>query len=174
MLTTAAIGMFFPGPYRVPKASFNYKSVFSNTGGLAAYRGPWQFESLAREVLLDIAARRMGIDPVELRRRNLLRRDELPYFNPNGMPYGHVAPIETFEQAVEILDYEGFRKEQAEALAQGRYLGLGFSAYVEPTAAATGHLATEGATIRIEPSGKVNVYVTAARPATASKPPSFS
>lgn len=159
VLTTAAIGMFFPGPYRVPKASFNYKTVFTNTSGLAAYRGPWQYETLTREILLDIAARKMGIDPVDLRRKNILRRDEMPYFNPNGMPYDHVAPMETFEQAVKILDHEGFRKEQAEALAQGRYIGLGFSAYIEPTGAATGHLATEGATIRIEPTGKINVYV---------------
>src|SRR5256885_9402126 len=49
-----------------------------------AYRGPWQFETLAREVLLDIAARDMGMDPIELRRRNLLRRDELPFANPSG------------------------------------------------------------------------------------------
>lgn len=159
VLTTAAIGMFFPGPYRVPKCSFNYKTVFTNTSGLAAYRGPWQYETLTREILLDIAARKMGIDPIELRRKNLLRRDEMPYFNPNGMPYDHVAPMETFEQAVKILDHEGFRKEQADALAQGRYLGLGFSAYIEPTGAATGHLATEGCTIRMEPTGKINVYV---------------
>ncbi|WP_238395483.1 xanthine dehydrogenase family protein molybdopterin-binding subunit, partial [Mycolicibacterium sp. CBMA 295] len=146
VLTTAAIGMFFPGPYRVPKASFSYKTVFSNTAGLHAYRGPWQYETLTREILLDIAARRMHMDPVELRRKNLLRRDEMPYFNPNGMPYDHVAPIETFELAVKILDHEGFRKEQAEALAQGRYLGLGFSAYIEPTGAATGPMASEGCT----------------------------
>ncbi|MDP9167170.1 MAG: molybdopterin-dependent oxidoreductase, partial [Actinomycetota bacterium] len=85
--------------------------------------------------------------------------DEMPYVNPNGMPYDHVAPADTLEQAVKILDLEGFRKEQAEAFAQGRYLGLGFSAYIEPTAAATGHLATEGATIRMESTGKINVYV---------------
>jgi carbon-monoxide dehydrogenase large subunit len=159
VLTTAAIGMFFPGPYRVPKASFAYKTVFSNTSGLAAYRGPWQYETLAREILLDIAARKINVDPVDLRRRNLLRRDEMPYVNPNGMPYDHVAPIETFEQAVKILDHEGFRKEQRDALAQGRYIGLGFAAYIEPTGAATGHLAAEGARIRIEPTGKINVYV---------------
>jgi carbon-monoxide dehydrogenase large subunit len=159
VLTTAAIGMFFPGPYRVPKSSFNYKTVFSNTAGLAAYRGPWQYETLTREMLLDIAARKMEMDPVELRRRNILRGDEMPYFNPNGMPYEHVAPADTFEQAVKILDHEGFRKEQRDALEQGRYLGLGFSAYIEPTGAATGHLGTEGATIRMEPTGKINVYV---------------
>ena len=159
VLTTAAIGMFFPGPYRVPKASFNYKTVFSNTAGLHAYRGPWQYETLSREILLDIAAREMDMDPVELRRRNILRGDEMPFFNANGMPYDHVAPADTFEQAVKILDHEGFRKEQADALAQGRYIGLGFSAYIEPTGAATGHLATEGCTMRMEPTGKINVYV---------------
>jgi carbon-monoxide dehydrogenase large subunit len=159
VLNQAAIGMFFPGPYRVRKASFNYKAVFSNTSGLVAYRGPWQFETLAREILLDIAARKMGMDPVELRRRNILRGDEMPYVNPNGMPYDHVAPADTFEQAVKILDHEGFRKEQADALSQGRYIGLGFSAYIEPTAAATGYLGAEGATIRMEPTGKINVYV---------------
>ncbi|MCW2652042.1 MAG: aerobic carbon-monoxide dehydrogenase large subunit [Mycobacterium sp.] len=159
VMTAAAVGVFYPGPYRVPKASFSMKTVFSNTSGLAAYRGPWQYESVAREILLDVAARKMAMDPVELRRRNLLRGDEMPYFNPNGMPYDHVAPVETFEQAVKILDHEGFRREQRDALQQGRYLGLGMCAYIEPTAAATGFLATEGATIRIEPTGKVNVYV---------------
>ncbi|MBX7432030.1 xanthine dehydrogenase family protein molybdopterin-binding subunit [Mycobacterium sp. Y57] len=159
VLTTAAIGMFFPGPYRVPKASFNYKTVFSNTAGLAAYRGPWQYETLTREILLDIAARKIGIDPLELRRRNILRGDEMPYFNPNGMPYDHVAPADTLEQAVKILDHEGFRRAQADALAQGRYLGLGYSAYIEPTGAATGNLASEGAIIRMESTGKINVYV---------------
>ncbi|MGE2732592.1 xanthine dehydrogenase family protein molybdopterin-binding subunit [Mycolicibacterium vaccae] len=159
VLTTAAIGMFFPGPYRVPKSSFNYQTIFTNTAGLAAYRGPWQYETLTREILLDIAARDMGIDPLELRRRNILRRDEMPYFNPNGMPYDHVAPADTLDQAVKILDHEGFRREQADALAEGRYIGLGYSAYIEPTGAATGHLATEGATIRMESTGKINVYV---------------
>ena len=101
----------------------------------------------------------MDMDPVELRRRNILRGDEMPYFNPNGMPYDHVAPADTFEQAVKILDHEGFRREQREALEQGRYIGLGYSAYIEPTGAATGHLATDGATIRMEPMGKINVYV---------------
>ncbi len=75
----AAVGMLFPGPYRVPRATFTAKAVYSNTVGRTAYRGPWQFESVAREVLLDIAARRIGLDPVELRRRNLLGPDDLPY-----------------------------------------------------------------------------------------------
>jgi carbon-monoxide dehydrogenase large subunit len=157
--TSMAVGMFFPGPYRIPQGTFSITSVFSNTVGRTAYRGPWQFESVAREVVLDIAARRMGIDPVELRRRNLLRRDELPYTNPIGIPYSDITPLETFEQALELLGYDAFRAEQARARTEGRYLGVGTCTYVEPTTGATPLYATEGATIRIEPSGTVNVYV---------------
>jgi aerobic carbon-monoxide dehydrogenase large subunit len=157
--TSAVVGMLFPGPYRVPAATFTTKTMYSNCVGRAAYRGPWQFESLAREVLLDIAARQMGMDPAELRRRNLLRRDELPYTNPNGMAYDSISPLETFEQALAMLDYDAFRAEQAAARASGRHLGVGLSTYVEPSTPGFGAYATEGATIRIEPSGAVNVYI---------------
>ena len=155
----AAVGMLFPGPYRVPRAGFATKTIYTNTVGRTAYRGPWQFESLAREVLLDIAARRMGIDPVELRRRNLLRRDELPYANPNGMTYDSISPIETFEQALAMLDYDAFRAGAGRGARPGRYLGVGLSNYVEPSTPGFGSYATEAATIRIEPSGTVNVYI---------------
>ncbi|MFJ9100536.1 xanthine dehydrogenase family protein molybdopterin-binding subunit [Streptomyces sp. NPDC102405] len=154
-----AVGMLFPGPYRIPEGTFSSRFVYSNTSGRVAYRGPWQYESMARETLLDTAARQLGLDPVELRRRNMLTRDELPTANFNGMPYDHISPRETFEQALQMLDYEAFRKEQELARQQGRYLGVGTCTYVEPTAGATPFHATEGATIRVEPSGKVNVYV---------------
>ncbi|GAA3389128.1 xanthine dehydrogenase family protein molybdopterin-binding subunit [Cryptosporangium minutisporangium] len=157
--TAAVVGILFPGPYRVPAATFTTQSVFSNTTARAPYRGPWQFESLAREVLLDVAARRIGMDPIELRRRNLLRRDEMPLTNPNGMPYSDVTPLETFEHAMKLLDYDAFRREQERARAEGRYLGVGTCTYIEPTTSGHGFLGTEGATIRIEPSGTVNVYV---------------
>lgn len=154
-----AVGMLFPGPYRIPQGTFSSRFVFSNTSGRVAYRGPWQYESMARETLLDTAARQLGLDPVELRRRNMLSREELPTTNFNGMPYDHISPRETFEQALTMLDYEAFRREQQRARRQGRFLGVGTCTYVEPTAGATPFHATEGATIRIEPSGKVNVYV---------------
>ncbi|MBV8950727.1 MAG: molybdopterin-dependent oxidoreductase, partial [Actinobacteria bacterium] len=157
--TAAAVGMIFPGPYRIPASTWTTTSVFSNTVGRVAYRGPWQFESVAREMLLDVAARRMGVDSVELRRRNLLRGDELPYTNPNGMPYSHMSPLDVFEQALGLIGYEAFRREQLDARASGRYLGIGTCSYVEPTASGMGYYGTEGATIRIEPSGAVNVYV---------------
>lgn len=157
--TAAAVGVLFPGPYRIPRAAFATTTLYTNTVGRTAYRGPWQFESLAREVLLDSAARRMGMDPAELRRRNLLRRDELPYANPNGMTYDAISPVETFEQALSILDYDAFRAEQERARAAGRYLGVGIANYVEPSTPGFGSYGTEAATIRVEPSGLVNVYV---------------
>ncbi len=159
VFTGAAVGMMFPGPYRIPATSFSHRSVFSNTVGRTAYRGPWAFESVAREVVLDIAARRIGIDAVELRRRNMLGAEDLPYTNGNGMPYVHMSPRETFEHALEILGYDAFRREQAAARAAGRYLGVGTSSYVEPTTPGMGYYASEGATIRIDPTGKVCVYV---------------
>ena len=159
VMTAAAVGALFPGPYRVPKASFSARTVYTNTAGRTAYRGPWQFETLAREMLLDVAAREAGIDPAELRRRNLLRADELPYTSANGMTYDSISPLETFEHALELLDYDAFRAEQAAARADGRYLGVGISNYVEPSTPGYGYYGTEGATIRIEPSGAVNVYI---------------
>lgn len=157
--TASVVGALFPGPYRVPRAAFRTRSVYTNTVGRAAYRGPWQFESLAREVLLDIAARRMGMDPLELRRRNLLRAEDLPFANPCGMTYDAITPLETFELAMEMLDPADFRRRQAEARSEGRYLGLGTASYVEPSVPGYGYYGSEGATIRIEPSGAVNVYL---------------
>ena len=87
-------------------ATFTTQSIYTNTVGRSAYRGPWVFESLARELLLDHAARQMGLDPVELRRRNLLRKEDQPYTNPNGMTFDYISPLETLELAVEMLDYD--------------------------------------------------------------------
>ncbi|MBX6387861.1 MAG: xanthine dehydrogenase family protein molybdopterin-binding subunit [Frankia sp.] len=156
----AAVGMLFPGPYRVPVATWTSTSVHSNTAGRVPYRGPWQFESLAREVLLDIAARDLGIDPVELRRRNLLSRDDLPWTNPNGMPYDHASPRETFEAALAALGYDAFRAEQRAARAHGRYLGVGTSSYLEPTTSGQPYYGSEEATVRVDPSGRVTVFFT--------------
>jgi carbon-monoxide dehydrogenase large subunit len=83
----------------------------------------------------------------------------MPYTNPNGMPFDFITPRENFDQAIETLDYEAFRREQAAAREDGRYLGVGTCTYVEPTTPGIGMFATEAATIRIEPSGKVNVYI---------------
>lgn len=158
-LGAAAVGALFPGPYKVPLCGFDTVSVYTNTCGRTAYRGPWQFESVAREVTIDIAARRMGLDPVELRRRNMLSVADLPYQNPTFFVFDNTTPLETFEKALEIIDYDEFRARQAEARADGRYLGIGTGTYIEPTTPGYGCYATEGARIRIEPSGRVLVFM---------------
>jgi carbon-monoxide dehydrogenase large subunit len=75
------------------------------------------------------------------------------------MTYDSISPLETFEHALAALDYDAFRAQQLDARAAGRYLGLGVANYVEPSTPGYGAYGTEGATIRIEPSGRVNVYV---------------
>lgn len=157
--TGSSVGMLFPGPYRMGTTAFRHRSVFSNTVGRTAYRGPWMFETLARELTLDRAARELDIDPVELRRRNLIGADELPMDNGNGMPYANMSPRETFEEAIGLLDYEAFRTEQAEARGNGRHIGVGTASYAEPTTPGYGYYATEGATIRMDPSGQVDVAI---------------
>jgi aerobic carbon-monoxide dehydrogenase large subunit len=148
-----------PGPYCIPRLGFSTAMVWTNTMGKGAYRGPWMFETTAREMAIDIAARRLGLDPVELRRANLLRAEDLPFTSPGGNVFQEITPLETLEQALDILDYEAFRREQAAARGQGRLLGLGVSVYVEPTSMGSPTLATEGATVQVESSGKVVAHM---------------
>jgi carbon-monoxide dehydrogenase large subunit len=152
--------MLFPGPYRLPRMGFTSTSVWTNTCGRGAYRGPWMFESVAREEILDMAARTIGIDPLELRRRNVVRVDELPFTTAMGMELDHVTPAETLEQAVEIIEYDAFRVEQRRVFeAEGRLLGVGIGLYVEPTSMSSGSLGVETATVRVQPSGTVTVLL---------------
>ena len=151
--------MLLTGPYRIPRTGFSTTMVWTNTMGKAAYRGPWMFETTAREMALDHAARVIGADPIELRRRNLLSSEELPWTSPSGNVYKEITPLETLEQALATLGYAEFRAEQAKARAEGRLVGLGCSVYVEPTSMKAPTLATEGATVRIESSGKVVAYL---------------
>ena len=100
--------------------------------GTCAYRGPWMMETTGREQMVDVIAHQLGIDPLEFRRRNVISRDELPYTNAMSMVYEGVSPAECLEQAAELIGYEQFRKEQEQARADGRLLGIGLSLYIEP------------------------------------------
>jgi carbon-monoxide dehydrogenase large subunit len=148
-----------PGPYRIPGFGFSTQMVWTNTMGKGAYRGPWMFETTAREMAIDVAARELGYDPVEVRRKNLLTFDELPFTSPSGQQFTEITPLETLEQALEMLDYDAFRAEQVRAREEGRLLGVGVSAYVEPTSMEGPTLATEGATVRVEASGTVVAFL---------------
>ncbi|AXQ28531.1 xanthine dehydrogenase family protein molybdopterin-binding subunit [Solimonas sp. K1W22B-7] len=156
-----AVMMFLWGAHKMPVFSFHSRGWFTNTVGLSAYRGPWAIESLAREVLLDRAARQMGMDAIELRRRNLIRRSDQPCTTPMGLELEDISPAECLDVLLQKVDVAAFRVEQAEARKQGRYLGLGFATYIEPTAGSTGVavLMSESAHIRIEPTGTVTAVV---------------
>ncbi len=148
---------FITGPYRIAKAGGSSTTATTNTMRRGAYRGPWMFETVVREVIVDIAARRLGLDPLELRRRNLVQATDLPYTTAAGIAYDRITPAETLEQAVDIIGYDEFRVAQEAARADGRLLGIGIACYVEPTASGFGLGITEAATIRIDTSGKVQV-----------------
>ncbi len=156
-----AVMMFLWGAHKLPTFGFHSRGWFTNTIGLAAYRGPWAIETLAREVLLDRAARQIGIDPIEIRKRNLVRREDQPCASSMGLELEDISPSECLDVLLEHVDVAAFRREQAEARKQGRYLGLGFATYIEPTAGSTGIavLISESAHIRIEPTGKVSAVV---------------
>ncbi len=158
--TGAFAAMLFTGPYKVPQLGFRSRQIWTNTCGRGAYRGPWMLESVAREEMMDLAARELGIDPLELRRRNVLQQADLPYTMPTGMPIDHVTLSETLEQAVEIIGYDAFRVEQRRAFDEdGRLLGIGIGLYAEPTSMGSGNLGVETATVRVQPSGKVTVML---------------
>jgi carbon-monoxide dehydrogenase large subunit len=152
-----AAHMFMWAAYKMPAYSFLTRGWYTNTTGLAAYRGPWAIESLVRETALDKAARVMGMDPVELRRRNMLQLADQPTATSMGIPQDDITTATCLEKLLENLDVPAFRKQQAEARKLGRYLGLGIAAYVEPTASAgsINFMTGELAQVRIEPTGKV-------------------
>ena len=152
-----AAHMFLWAAYKMPAYSFLTRGWYTNTTGLAAYRGPWAIESLVRETAMDKAARAMGIDPVELRRRNMLQLADQPSATSMGIPQDDITTATCLEKLLAHFDVAAFRKQQAEARLAGRYLGLGIAAYVEPTASAgsINFMTGELAQVRIEPTGKV-------------------
>lgn len=154
--------MVFPGPYRIPKYRATARSVYTNTNGRCSYRGPWMVETVAREQMMDRAAAELGMDPLELRRRNAVRSDDLPYTTAAGLVYDQVTAAETLEQAAEMVGYDEFRRAQQAARAEGRLVGIGVSLFTEPSGIAAGTLSTEAATVRVGFGGKVEVITSSA------------
>lgn len=151
-----------PGPYRVPNYRGVGRNILTHKTFAAAYRGAGRPEAaFVLDRLLDRAARRIGMDPAELRRRNLIRADEMP--SPTGLTYRDGAPITydpadypaAFDRLLVALDYPGWRAEQAKRRGSGRPIGLGLCAYVE----GTGIGPFEGADIRVDPDGTVFVHL---------------
>jgi carbon-monoxide dehydrogenase large subunit len=159
LLLTVSI---FPGPYRIGAAAGSGKTVYSNTAGRGSYRGPWMIETVARELMIDHVARALGIDPLEMRRRNVLGESDLPYAMATGFVLDQMTAAATLEQAAELIGYDDFRARQAEWRAEGRLVGVGMSVLAEPSAIASGWFSTDAATVRIGLGGGVDVVTTAA------------
>jgi carbon-monoxide dehydrogenase large subunit len=152
-----AVHMFLWAAYKMPQYGFLTRGWYSNTMGIAAYRGPWAMESLIRETALDKAARQIGIDPIEIRRRNLVTLKDQPSMSCMGIPREDITPAECLDKLLEHFDVAAFRRDQDAARKNGRYLGLGIATFIEPTGAAgsIGTMTGELAQIRIEPTGLV-------------------
>jgi aerobic carbon-monoxide dehydrogenase large subunit len=147
-----------PGPYKVPNYRSEFTVVYTNTPCVSPYRGAGRPHAcFVMERLIDRIARELELEPNEVRRRNFVQPDEFPW--DVGLPFQDGAPTRYdsgsypagLALAEEMIDIRAFRLEQAAARAEGRYLGLGFAAYVE----GTGIGPYEGAHVRIEPSGQV-------------------
>ena len=153
----ALVGPFLSNAYKIPKVGYASQAVYTNTCGKAPYRVPFLMYAVGIEQLMDTAARQIGIDPLDLRRRNVIRAEDLPYTLPSMLCFDAITPAETLEQAASMIDYDKFRAEQTVARDQGRYLGIGTSLCVEPSAIAFGELGTEAAVVRMDYTGKVTV-----------------
>jgi aerobic carbon-monoxide dehydrogenase large subunit len=154
--------LVFPGPYRVPAYGFSARTVHTNTAGRGAYRGPWMIESVAREQMIDCLAARIGMDPLDLRRRNVIHEHELPYATPTGVVYDQITPARTLEQAAELFGYDRLREQQRGWRAEGRLVGIGIGLFVEPSAMVFGWMSTDAATVRIGANGRADVVTSAA------------
>ncbi|HEX6022869.1 MAG TPA: xanthine dehydrogenase family protein molybdopterin-binding subunit [Solirubrobacter sp.] len=150
-----------PGPYRIPNYACTALTVVTNKVPLSVYRGAGHPQAVfVMERMMDVIARELGIDPAELRYRNFLQPDELPFDRgteivlAGKVVYDSGNYPECLRRALEMVGYEAFREEQARARAEGRCLGLGMAIYVEETAIGP----YESATVRIEPSGHIVVY----------------
>lgn len=153
-----------PGPYRIQNYEYEMYNVVTNKSPLGPYRAVGApMATYIVEHLIDCLARELGMDPAAVRRKNLIRRQDFPYTTATGLVYDSGSYIEALEKALKMADYENFRREQQRLRAQGRFLGVGLSCYVELTAPGSMFYAIWDAsgfdtvTVRLTPSGKIIV-----------------
>lgn len=154
MMMTLNIQKNTPGAYRTPHLYVHSRCAFTNTGPIGAYRGAGRPEGVyIMERLVDQAAREMGIDPVELRRRNLVQPAELPFSSAAGLAYDSGDYPALLEEAVAKADLAGVAARKAEAERRGLLHGFGLAYYLEVTA---GPMPEMGG-IRFEGDGRVTL-----------------
>lgn len=161
------VGSFLPfltrqmaqGPYVIPKIQCTCFTAVTNTSPIGAFRGAGRPEATAMlERIIDMAADELGIDPVEIRRKNFIASDAFPYTTVTGAEYDVGDYVKALDEAVRIAGYDELRAEQQARRDRGDVvqLGIGVSAYVEVTAAG---LSKEFASVEINDDGTVCVVV---------------
>ena len=167
LIPTALYITLLSGLYKIPVIFGESYGTMTNTVPVDAYRGAGRPEaSYVLERLIDIAANEMDIDPMEIRRRNLIPADEFPYQTPVALMYDSGNYQSLMDSVEALADYKGMRQEQAQARQDGRLVGVGLSSCIEasgpaPSAVAVGLGAAiglyESGVIRVHPTGKVTV-----------------
>ncbi|MBN2909723.1 carbon-monoxide dehydrogenase large subunit [Polycladomyces sp. WAk] len=163
----------FPaGLFSIVTGSYDFKEAFVEVDGVytnkapggVAYRCSFRVTEAAYliERVMDVLARRVGVDPAELRRRNFIRKEQFPYKSPTGWTYDSGDYEKTLALALEKIGYEQLRKEQAEKRARGELMGIGISTFTEVVGAGPSHTFDimgikmfDSAQIRVHPTGKV-------------------
>ncbi len=156
-------GTLMAGNYTTPLIYVNVKAVFTNTVPVDAYRGAGRPEATFQlERVIDKAAREMGIDPVEIRRRNFIQPDQFPYATPVAVEYDTGNYGATLDKALEMSDFAGFAAREADSKARGKWRGIGINTYIEACgiapSALVGQLGAraglyESATVRVNATG---------------------
>lgn len=144
------------GSYDIPAATLRARAVFTNTTPTQAYRSSGRPEvNFILERMIDIAAQDLGFDRIELRRKNLVRPDQMPYENAVGAVYDSGEYEANMDWAMKIADWPGHEQRKAEARRRGKLLGLGLANYVESSIGSP----RERAEITVLPEGRVNVVI---------------
>jgi carbon-monoxide dehydrogenase large subunit len=152
---TKGVGLM-TGVYDITTASFRARAVNSNTPPTNSYRSAGRPEAMfVIERLIDLAAREHGFDRVELRRRNLIAPEIMPYANALGLTYDNGAYAAVMERALTLGDWAGFPARRAESLARGRHRGIAVANYVEITSG----MPRERAEITVLPDGCIEVVI---------------
>ena len=168
-IPTILHGLMLSGPYQVPAVKEDVYGVYTNTTPVDAYRGAGRPEAtFMLERMLDLLAHKIGVDPAEVRRRNLIPPFDNGHDVVTGLKYDSGNYQAALDKALTHVGYEDLRREQAAAREKGRYIGIGVSTYVEicglgpsQVAGAVGFQGGlwESAIVRVHPSGKVNVFI---------------
>jgi carbon-monoxide dehydrogenase large subunit len=168
-IPTYLYGTLLSGQYDIPAIHCEVTGAFTNVPPVDAYRGAGRPEaSFLVERLVHLGAKEMGMDPVEFRRQNFVPDDAFPYETEVAVVYDSGEYEKTLDRALDMLDYEEFRERQEAAREEGRYLGVGMSAYIEACGLAPSELAGqlgaqaglwESSLVRFQPSGTVTAYV---------------